>query len=131
MADSTTAYLSLPEPDKADHLWRYTPWRRIHPTGTIGEVPESCAPVLSLSTIDGDDAPEGIRIEMANETDIERLTVPSFGSGETAAAFIRALAAGSAAVLNKTINKASAPAAGRADHQRHRATLRARLTPFR
>ncbi len=99
MADSTTAYLSLPEPDKADHLWRYTPWRRIHPTGTIGEVPESCAPVLSLSTIDGDDAPEGIRIEMANETDIERLTVPSFGSGETAAAFIRALAAGSAAIL--------------------------------
>ena len=28
-----SSYSDLEEPDRADHLWRYTPWHRIHPTG--------------------------------------------------------------------------------------------------
>ena len=31
--DAAAVYLALPEPDRAQHLWRYTPWHRIHPTG--------------------------------------------------------------------------------------------------
>ena len=34
-------YLSLEEPSNADHLWRYSPWKKVHPTGNIKEVPEN------------------------------------------------------------------------------------------
>ncbi|MED5273899.1 MAG: SufD family Fe-S cluster assembly protein [Candidatus Thermoplasmatota archaeon] len=60
--DSSSEYLSLEEPNRAVHLWRYTPWRRVHPTGNIGDIPEDIsAPKLSLSCIEGE-IPEGVRL---------------------------------------------------------------------
>ena len=61
--DSTAEYLSLDEPTRSSHLWKYTPWRRIHPTGDITSIPDVGTPQLRLGGLDGGDAPEGIRLE--------------------------------------------------------------------
>jgi Fe-S cluster assembly protein SufD len=61
--DSTAEYLSLDEPTRSSHLWKYTPWRRIHPTGDITSIPDVGTPRLRLVGLDGGDAPEGIRLE--------------------------------------------------------------------
>ena len=61
--DSTAEYLSLDEPTRSSHLWKYTPWRRIHPTGDIASIPDVGTPQLRLIGLDGGDAPEGIRLE--------------------------------------------------------------------
>ena len=46
--------LSADHPDRADHLWRYTPWKKIHPTGDISDIPSDFSiPEVSLKTIDG------------------------------------------------------------------------------
>ncbi len=60
--DSASRYLSLDEPDRSDHLWRYTPWRRVHPSGDVSEIPNLAKPRMSLFSIDGTDAPDGIRL---------------------------------------------------------------------
>ena len=61
--DSAAEYLSLDEPDRSNHLWRYTPWRRIHPTGDVSGVPKLGSPVIELIGFDGGAAPDGISIE--------------------------------------------------------------------
>ncbi len=61
--DAAAEYLSLDEPDRSSHLWKYTPWRRIHPTGDITSIPDVGTPRLRLVSLDGGDAPEGIRLE--------------------------------------------------------------------
>jgi len=61
--DSIAEYLSLDEPTRSSHLWKYTPWRRIHPTGDITSIPDVGTPRLRLVSLDGGDAPEGIRLE--------------------------------------------------------------------
>ena len=60
--DSASKYLSMDEPSKANHLWRYTPWRRVHPTGTVTEIPELGSPRLSLSMMDGSEIPPGVSL---------------------------------------------------------------------
>ena len=55
--DSASQYLSMSEPDKSNHLWKYTPWRRVHPTGKITEIPELASATLSLSMMDGSEVP--------------------------------------------------------------------------
>ena len=60
---SASEYLSLPQPDRSDHLWRYTPWRRIHPTGDVSEVPELGSATVSITKLDGSPAPKGISLE--------------------------------------------------------------------
>jgi Fe-S cluster assembly protein SufD len=60
---SEELYLSLDEPDNADHLWRYSPWKRIHPTGNTKEIPrEYKQPNIKLSFLDGSDLPSGCSI---------------------------------------------------------------------
>lgn len=61
--DAAAEYLSLDEPDRSSHLWKYTPWRRVHPTGDITSIPDVGTPQLKLVGLDGSDAPEGIRLE--------------------------------------------------------------------
>tara|TARA_B110000014_G_C20119816_1_gene592900 strand:+ start:829 stop:1935 length:1107 start_codon:yes stop_codon:yes gene_type:complete len=59
--DSASQYLSTEMPDRADHLWRYTPWKRIHPTGNTKEIPtDVTSPLIGLVTIDGSPLPPGI-----------------------------------------------------------------------
>ena len=56
-------YLSLPQPDRADHLWRYTPWRRVHPTGDVTEVPDISSGSVSITKLDGSPVPKGVSLE--------------------------------------------------------------------
>ena len=60
--DSASKYLNLGEPSGSSHLWKYTPWKRVHPSGNIGEIPVTSKPKLSLSLLDGSDAPDGINL---------------------------------------------------------------------
>ena len=58
-----SVYLSSEMPDRADHLWRYTPWRKAHPTGNVREIPDAVStPKIVLKTIDGSSLPEGISL---------------------------------------------------------------------
>ena len=61
--DADTEYLSLDEPDRSSHLWRYTPWRRVHPTDDIACIPDIGPPTLRIVNLDGSAAPKGIRLE--------------------------------------------------------------------
>ena len=62
--DAAAEYLSLDEPDRSNHLWKYTPWRRVHPTGDITSIPDGIgSPRLRLIGLDGGDAPDGIRLQ--------------------------------------------------------------------
>ena len=39
-------YLEMPIPNRSEHLWRYTPWKKVHPT-KVDTVPNiSAASVL-------------------------------------------------------------------------------------
>ena len=84
--DSSSEYLSLEEPHRAVHLWRYTPWKRVHPTGDTSDIPEGVgSPRLSLKCIEGD-VPEGVRI-IHGTTPIEGLPE----SDATTSSFMRAI----------------------------------------
>ena len=60
--DSASRYRTLGNPGRSEHLWRYTPWKRVHPSGKIEEIPEMWKPILSLSHIDGSEVSEGISL---------------------------------------------------------------------
>ncbi len=72
--ESSSRYLSLEKPNKADHLWRYTPWKKVHPTGDVSEIPILGQPEISLGVIDGSDLPPGIELKLgsADEPDFSR-----------------------------------------------------------
>ncbi len=61
--NSINHYLSHDEPDKSNHLWKYTPWRRIHPTGKIKEIPEMNSPHIEISNLDKSEMSSGIILE--------------------------------------------------------------------
>ena len=61
--DSASRYHSLEKPNRADHLWRYTPWKKVHPTGNISEIPALGSPEISLGIIDGSALPPGIELK--------------------------------------------------------------------
>ena len=69
--DSASQYLSMSEPDKSNHLWKYTPWRRVHPTGKITEIPELASATLSLSMMDGTEVPSGVSLVRGNREDLD------------------------------------------------------------
>jgi len=61
--DPASVYLSSEMPDRANHLWRYTSWKKVHPTGDVREIPDVIsAPTAILKTIDGSPLPEGITL---------------------------------------------------------------------
>ena len=65
--DASSQYLSADHPDRADHLWRYTPWKKIHPTGDISDIPSDFSiPDVSLKTLDGSTLPSGISLDMGD-----------------------------------------------------------------
>ena len=65
--DSTSRYLNLEKPNKADHLWRYTPWKKVHPTGDLSEISPLGSPEISLGIIDGSDLPPGIELKQGGD----------------------------------------------------------------
>ena len=62
---SIEAYRSLPVPSRSVHAWRYTPWKKVHPTGNPDVIPtDVIAARVSLSMLDGTDVPAGISLKM-------------------------------------------------------------------
>ena len=92
--DPATEYQSLDEPGRSNHLWRYTPWRRVHPTGDVSGIPEMGSPVVGLIGFDGGPAPDGISIQQGIVSDT---IMP--GSDALTGSFLRAVAAGSSWTL--------------------------------
>ena len=90
-------YSDLDVPDRADHLWRYTPWHRIHPGGELSDVPEAEGVVMELQSLDGSTEPAGVTLDVATEEDIERLCMN--GEEDVSTQFIRAMTEGNVAVL--------------------------------
>jgi Fe-S cluster assembly protein SufD len=90
-------YSDLDAPDRADHLWRYTPWHRIHPGGELSDVPEAEAVVMELRSLDGSTEPAGVTLDVATQEDIERLCMN--GDEDVSTQFIRAMTEGNVAVL--------------------------------
>ena len=90
-------YSELDEPDRADHLWRYTPWHRIHPSGNVSEIPDAQGVTVELQSLDGSTEPAGVTIEVATDDDLKRLC--STGKEDVSTQFIEALSAGNAIVL--------------------------------
>ena len=55
--------------DRADHLWRYTPWRKVHPTGDIGTVPDvNKEPKIRLINLDGTEITKGISLQKIDQS---------------------------------------------------------------
>ena len=69
--DAASTYLSLEEPDRSNHLWRYTPWKKVHPSGDLSHFPEMQKPEVRISMIDGSEVPEGISIIEGASSDIK------------------------------------------------------------
>ncbi len=98
-----SAYADLSEPNRAEHLWRYTPWHRIHPTGKVAEVPEVVSGAsISLSMLDGSEPPEGVSIAAATAEQVEALRAAPYD--DVASEFIRLLAEGEAVILTIEAN---------------------------
>jgi Fe-S cluster assembly protein SufD len=94
MGVSEELYLSLDEPPTSDHLWRYTPWGKIHPTGDFREIPEDVGlPKINLSYVDGG-AVEGVTLEANKE-----VKVPFEGS-PTTDSFLMAITKDNSLVLS-------------------------------
>ena len=88
----SSSYLDYANTDKAAHIWRYTPWKKVHPTGSINDIPQSEPPEITISVVDGTSVPEGITIRQATDSDIERLGHElDFDSGTAAPKFIATL----------------------------------------
>ena len=55
--------------DRADHLWRYTPWRKVHPTGDIDTVPDvNKEPKIRLINLDGTEITKGISLQKIDQS---------------------------------------------------------------
>ena len=86
----TEQYLEFSEPSTSEHLWRYTPWRKIHPLGNFSKIPsEVILPNVKLTFLDGT-IPENIFFEEENSEQISKKLEP-----DISAAFVRAICHGS------------------------------------
>jgi len=92
--DATSLYKSLDEPHRADHLWRYTPWKRVHPSGNLKDIPNVASPKIDLNYLDDSGALVGISVE---EGIVSAEILPE--SDKVTASFIRAAAENSAYTL--------------------------------
>lgn len=83
-------YLEYPEPSKTEHLWRYTPWKKVHPLGEFSKIPKDVIFVkANLTYLDGT-LPEKISLEETKEDPLNKPFEP-----EVSASFIRAICKGS------------------------------------
>ena len=94
MSVSEELYLSLDEPPTSDHLWRYTPWKKIHPTGDFKEIPRDVkSPRVNLSYVDGGPV-EGVTLEAGEEAEIP------FEGSPTTDSFLMAITKGNSLILS-------------------------------
>ena len=87
--DVAGLYLEHSEPSNSEHLWRYTPWKKIHPLGVHSKIPQDVIfPKAKLSFLDGT-KPENISLEKSQLKEGFSKNDP-----ELSASFIRALCDG-------------------------------------
>ena len=87
--DVVTQYLESSEPSNSEHLWRYTPWKRVHPLGSFSKMPDSVIfPKAKLSYLDGTKVNE-IHLEKSELNQNLNKNEP-----DISASFIRALCGG-------------------------------------
>jgi|TARA_B110000211_G_scaffold70678_1_gene81827 Fe-S cluster assembly scaffold protein SufB len=81
-------YLEVSElPNRADHLWRYTPWKRVHPTGKVKIIPDKVIePRIKLLNLDGTGAPNGIELVRG---EVDKIDLPD--SDLVSTSFIKAI----------------------------------------
>ena len=85
-------YLENTNTDNSAHIWRYTPWKKAHPTGLVDDIPQSKSPNISLSLVNGKPVPENVSIGFADDSDLERLGQNiDFDDGAAAPSFIAAV----------------------------------------
>ena len=67
--NAATTYKKISETtDRADHLWRYTPWKKVHPTGDTEKIPEMYEEVkIRLINLDGSEPAEGISLQRGGD----------------------------------------------------------------
>jgi Fe-S cluster assembly protein SufD len=95
-------YAEMAVPSRALHLWRYTPWARIHPS-SVDEVPDASA--VRFSIIDGGELVEGAP-RIVNAEDIGRVFLSELGGsawtletgGDSDVIHVQAVASGHVAV---------------------------------
>ena len=44
-------YLDIPVPNRTQHLWRYTPWSKVHPT-SVDSVPKIQSPKVTVNDVE-------------------------------------------------------------------------------
>ncbi len=60
---SESYYATLEIPSQALHAWKYTPWKKLHPTGKLNEVPDDFLEAeVVISMMDGSELPSGISL---------------------------------------------------------------------
>ena len=95
-------YADMAVPSRALHLWRYTPWARIHPS-KVDEVPEASA--VRFKVVEGGSLIEGAP-RIVNAEDIGRVFLSELGgsawtletTGESEVVHLQAVASGHVAV---------------------------------
>ena len=95
-------YADMAVPSRALHLWRYTPWARIHPS-KVDEVPEAMG--VRFNVLEGGTLAEGAP-RIVNADDIGRVFLSELGgtawtfesTGSNAIVHIQAIASGHVAV---------------------------------
>ena len=58
-------YRSLPQPKRSEHLWRYSPWRLLHPSGKVVDVPAATPAKVNLTNLDGSEVDSAIELRLA------------------------------------------------------------------
>jgi len=60
---SKSFYETLEIPSQAIHAWKYTPWKKLHPTGKLNEVPDDFLEAeVTISMMNGSELPSGISL---------------------------------------------------------------------
>jgi len=72
-------YADMAVPSRALHLWRYTPWARIHPS-KVNEVPEATG--IRFSVVEGGELVDGAP-RIVNAEDIGRVFLSELGGSAT------------------------------------------------
>ena len=87
--DVVAQYLESSEPSNSEHLWRYTPWKRVHPLGSFSNIPDSViSPKAKLSYLDGTE----VKNVYLKKSELNLST--NKNDPEISASFIRALCGG-------------------------------------
>lgn len=98
MESAIKHYQGLEEPQRSKHLWKYTSWRKIHPTGKISDVPQAVVAGAEITNLDGSSVDPEIELVASSEEDFSKLR-GCLGDDNVTASFCRAISSGNALTL--------------------------------